>query len=90
MTIPGAQFEGWRLLAQSMSAVADHLDNAVGFQLTPIVIANLPPSPKAGMIACVTNSTVRTWGSTISSTGVGGPFTVLVWYNGSNWTVVGQ
>ena len=49
--------------------------------------AALPGSPTLGQIVCVTDSTVNTWGATI--TVGGGTYFVLAWWNGTNWTVVG-
>lgn len=55
-------------------------------QLTASAFANLPASPAAGMIAYVNNSSVSTWGGTANGSG---STKVLVWYNGTNWTVIG-
>jgi hypothetical protein len=85
--VSGHIIENWRLLAQSVSALADHLNNAVGYQLTPVTFANLPSSPKTGMVVWVSDSTVNTWGTAIAG---GGTFTVLASYNGTAWTVVGK
>lgn len=82
--------ENWRLIAQAMNALGDHLDGVIGLQCQPVTVANLPPSPKIGMIACVTDSHNNNWGQEAVTTGLGGPFTVLVWYNGTKWTVIGQ
>jgi hypothetical protein len=46
----------------------------------------LPASPTKGQLATITNSTVNTWGATVAG---GGAFSVLAWYNGANWTVIG-
>jgi hypothetical protein len=78
--------ENWRLLAQSINALADHIDNAIGFQHTPVAFANLTPTPQAGMVACVNDSTVNSWGSVIAG---GGTHTVLAFYDGTNWIVAG-
>ena len=48
----------------------------------------LPTSPSVGMQSVVTDSTVNTWGSSV--TVGGGSNTVLVWYNGTNWSVYGK
>jgi hypothetical protein len=40
-----------------------------------------------GMIAYVTDSTTAVWGATVAG---GGANVVLVWSNGTNWTVVGK
>lgn len=87
--------ENWRLIAQSIGAMADHLSNAVGYALTPILFEDLPAVPAKGMICCISDSTVNAWGSIISvGGGVGAPpgttFAVLAWYNGAAWTVIGK
>jgi hypothetical protein len=51
------------------------------------VFTALPSAPQAGMIACVTDSNTTAFGANIA--GSGGS-TVLGWYNGSHWTVVGR
>lgn len=48
--------------------------------------STLPPNPKIGMRTYITDSSVTTWGSNAAG---GGSSKVLVWYNGTNWTVVG-
>jgi len=54
-------------------------------EFTGRTFATRPSSPVAGMIFYFTDSTVNTWGSTITG---GGTNKVLGWYNGTNWTVV--
>lgn len=49
-------------------------------------IANLPSSPTVGMIVRVTDANSPAIGSTVAS---GGAAAALVWYNGTNWTVIG-
>lgn len=49
--------------------------------------ATLPGSPFLGQTVVVTDSTVNTWGTAI--TVGGGLITVLAWWNGTAWTVVG-
>ena len=44
------------------------------------------PTPSTGMQAVITDSTANTFGATIAGSG---SHTVLGWYNGSHWTVVG-
>ena len=58
--------------------------------------ANLPASPVAGMTAYVTDalaancadSSCTTWGTNV--TGGTGALKRLVWYNGTNWTLIGK
>jgi hypothetical protein len=75
-----------RLMTQAVYAIADHIEQATGYALTPVAFADLPASITRGTIACVSDSTVNTWGSIIAG---GGTLTVLAFYNGSAWTVVG-
>lgn len=49
--------------------------------------AGLPSPPSQGMIRAVTDSSVNTWGTTITG---GGANNVIAYYNGSNWTVMGK
>ncbi len=51
-----------------------------------VAFAGLTGSPALGMMAVVTNSTTNTFGAIVAG---GGGNTVLCWYNGSNWTVIG-
>ena len=48
--------------------------------------ANRPGSAVKGMVICVNDSTVNTFGATLAG---GGGNSVLAWFNGSNWTVIG-
>lgn len=52
-----------------------------------LAYAALPAAPVVGQEAVVIDATVNTWG--VAVTGGGGGFTVRVWYNGVNWTVLG-
>jgi hypothetical protein len=79
--------ENIRLLAQSLSAVADHFNEVIGYALTPVVFADLPVTPAPGMICCISDSNTVALGSVISIGG--GASTVLAFYNGSAWTVCG-
>lgn len=57
---------------------------------TGVTIANLPGTPSTGMTARITDGDAAlAWGATAVNSGSGAtPY--LVWYNGSNWTVVGK
>jgi len=78
------------LMAQAVDALADHIGQSTGFQITPVLFADLPASPGKGMIACITDSTVvanpGAFGSVVSG---GGSNTELIWFNGTDWTVIG-
>jgi hypothetical protein len=52
----------------------------------PVKFAALP-IPVIGTIAVVTDSTVAALGAVVAG---GGASTVLCWWNGSNWTVIGK
>jgi len=84
--VTGHVVENWRLIAQSMMGLADHLSNASGSRYAPVIFANLPAPPTTGTIMCVSDSTVNTWGSVIAG---GGTFIVLAFYNGTAWRVIG-
>lgn len=49
--------------------------------------ATLPPAI-AGAMAYITDATVNTWGTNI--TVGGGALKALLWFNGTNWTVMGK
>ena len=53
----------------------------------PITVANLPATGPTGAVATVTDSTTQVWGAPVAG---GGAFTVLVWFNGTAWTVLGM
>jgi len=78
-------------MAQSIDALADHFASSTGYRFTPVTFANLPATPALGMVACVTDSTVVSnpgaFGTNV--TVGGGTNKQLVWYNGTNWTIVG-
>src|SRR5881397_3963482 len=55
---------------------------------SPVTVAALPASPSTGQIAAVSDGLGGlTWGATVVT---GGSSKYLVWWNGSNWTVVGK
>jgi hypothetical protein len=78
--------ENWRLIAQAMNALADHLGGAIGSQHTPVTFANLPSNPSAGMVACVSDSKSDLWGTVITG---GGTNVVMAFYDGVYWSVMG-
>ena len=75
------------LMAQSIFALAEHIGGATGAYMEPVVFAKLPTLTSAGMVSCISDSTVNTWGSVIAG---GGTFKVLGFYNGTNWTVLAK
>jgi hypothetical protein len=55
--------------------------------LGSFLAAGLPdPTLNLGALAIVTDSSVILWGTAVAG---GGAATVLVWSNGTNWTVLG-
>ena len=74
------------LMAQAISALAEHVGNSTAYALTPVAFANLPASPVAGTFACINDSTVNTWGAVVVGSGTE---TVRAFYNGHAWTVAG-
>jgi|GEM_PF-3083857 len=53
-----------------------------------VTYANLPAAPSAGTLITVTDATVNTWGTAITTGG--GSNTVLAFYNGTAWTVAAK
>lgn len=55
----------------------------------PILVSQLPSSPNSGQVAAVFDAATAglTFGQTLSAGGGGNKY--LVWWNGSNWTVIG-
>lgn len=79
------------LMAQTIQTLAHHIEHSIGFQITPVLVADLPMSPKTGMIACVTDGNPSGGSIQWGDTGVGGGTeTLLIWYNGTHWTVIGK
>jgi hypothetical protein len=80
---------GWSSTAVAGDVTAlDHQPLKAGvFKATAKTFATLPNSPVAGMQAYITDCNTATWGATAAG---GGSSKVMVWYNGSNWTVMGK
>ncbi len=66
--------------------ILDHQSLKGGGLLPALTFGTLPASPIAGMTRYITNSNTATWGAPAAA---GGTNKVMVWYNGTNWTVVG-
>lgn len=66
-------------------ASVDNSGNIAGKSVrgAAVTFANLPVNPVEGMMVPVTDSSVNTWGTTITG---GGANHVLAYYNGSAWT----
>lgn len=61
--------------------------DAVNQRTPPIVVAQLPAAPVAGMLVAVTDATSIVWGAAVVG---GGAHTVLAFYNGTGWTVAAK
>ena len=60
--------------------------NSVAEVAVSSTVAGLPAAPAVGMLTRVTDATAPAVGSTVVG---GGSAAALVWYNGTNWTVIG-
>lgn len=60
--------------------------NSVAEVVVSSTVAGLPAAPVVGMLTRVTDATAPAVGSTVAG---GGAAAALVWYNGTNWTVIG-
>lgn len=60
--------------------------NSVVEVVVSSTVAGLPAAPAVGMLTRVTDATAPAVGSTVAG---GGAAAALVWYNGTNWTVIG-
>ncbi len=58
--------------------------NATQLALSPLTFATLPAAPAAGTICYITDCNTNVWGANAAG---GGTNKVLVWWNGTNWTV---
>lgn len=56
-------------------------------KLLPLTFITLPGSPAVGQIAYISDCNTVTWGANAAGSSTN---KVLVWYNGSNWTVIGK
>jgi hypothetical protein len=84
---PDMPFSGWaqwlRDMAQSINLTSAWAERQV---VPPTGFAALPPAPVPGTLAVVTDSSTVTWGATVAA---GGTAQVLVWWNGTDWRVIG-
>jgi len=60
--------------------------NSVAEVAVSSTVVGLPTAPAVGMLTRVTDATAPAVGSTVAG---GGAAAALVWYNGTNWTVIG-
>lgn len=62
--------------------------NGVAFASLPSAVAGMHVYLTDGLAANCGDTTCTTWGTTV--TGGGGALKLLIWYNGTNWTLVGK
>lgn len=74
-------------MAQAINALADTINSATGYTLTEVPFAQLPAAPTVGMISCVSDCNTNAWGAVAAA---GGANKVLVFYNGTGWSVIGK
>jgi hypothetical protein len=75
----GQMDRNWRLYVTQLQASGGM---AIPFR-------SLPLNPQVGALATISDSTTSTWGAVIASTSPAPGATVLAWWNGANWTVIG-
>jgi hypothetical protein len=82
---------GWAsqatVAAGGQVGILDHQRFRGNLIVPPLTFATLPSSPAAGMMSYITDSNTSTHGATAAA---GGANKVMVWYNGTNWTVMGS
>ena len=67
--------------------ILDHQSFRGGLLVPALTFATLPSSPIAGMQRYITDCNTVVWGANAAG---GGTNKVMVWYNGTNWTVMGK
>jgi hypothetical protein len=72
----------------SFSSYPTYNQSNVPMRQLPTTFAGLPGTPTEGMTAVVTDATVDTWGTTVAAGG--GALRVMVYYNGTAWTVMAK
>jgi len=70
----------FRNIANAFTALQDMLPKGV------LTFTTLPNIPIVGMLRVISDSNTNVWGAVAAG---GGANQVLVWYNGTNWTVAG-
>jgi hypothetical protein len=82
---------GWatqnNVAAAGQVGILDHQQFRGNFLVPPLTFATLPSSPVAGMQRYITDCNTVVWGANAAGSGTN---KVMVWYNGTNWTVMGK
>jgi len=80
---PQTHWWSWlQRIAEAVTQITDWINR----QTMTGTFAELPLSPTQGVTMVVTDSTTNTWGAVVAG---GGTFTVLAWWTGSAWRVIG-
>lgn len=74
-------------VVQAVKQWFDALVATVNGSLTPQTYATLVAPSQSGAMVVISDSTTQAWGAVIAG---GGAFTVLGWWNGTAWTVIGK
>jgi hypothetical protein len=72
-----------------LQRIAEGLNEVVAWinrQTSSGTFADLPQAPTVGATMVVTDSNIATWGGVVAG---GGANTVLAWWNGTAWKVIG-
>ncbi len=77
--------QAWNSNTAALSSLIGTLGKVVS--IASYTFANLPASPGIGQLAVCTNANANTWGTAITGAGAD---TVLTWWNGAAWTVIGK
>lgn len=75
------------MLGQQVINPINYSDLAGQPVIPSYTVATLPVGPTVGQLAVVTDGAVGAWGSPIIGGGAG---KAIVWWNGTNWTVLGK
>lgn len=67
----------------------DHYEFFTPLSADPYIVAELPATPVSLTARVTDGDSGLAWGATVINSG-GGSTPYLVWYNGTNWTVVGK
>jgi hypothetical protein len=85
--VPWSDTNPWKgLPSQTFKQYLSAIDAQV--RKIPVTFSQLPAAVgNLGMTFVVTDSNTNVWGAAVAG---GGANTVLVWSNGTNWTVIGK
>jgi len=76
----------WWSWLQHIAGAVNEIIGWINRQTNSGQFAELPNSPQIGTTAVITDSNTTTWGASVAG---GGGNTVLAWWSGSAWKVIG-